>query len=281
MENLGKSVWEKYEIRKEAMDNMGQGKGELEEIKKEEICVLRNMEASLYNYNINLESANENIINKSLAIRSTKKIKRFIRGRMQKAFIVFSGNLLGALGFFQEKIIQIFVSNREILLEQDKSIKEIQQKLMENEIAYNHDKEIYNHDREIYNHDKEKYIDEIAHCVENTNETQNELHRYVQEVAHYAEDVNSTQKRLDIIENNLPNFISEVRNRLDFVEKQYSKCSFDGFENRLAELELLVQSLGEEEENSSTIVNEKDDCDQIAEKMQSADGFNLQKVNMN
>ena len=36
MENLGKSVWEKYEIRKEAMDNMGQGKGELEEIKKEE-----------------------------------------------------------------------------------------------------------------------------------------------------------------------------------------------------------------------------------------------------
>ena len=277
MENLGKSVWEKYEIRKEAMDNMGQGQGELEEIKKEEICVLRNMEASLYNYNINLESANENIINKSLAIRSTKKIKRFIRGRMQKAFIVFSGNLLGALGFFQEKIIQIFVSNREILLEQDKSIKEIQQRLMENEIAYNHDKEIYNHDKEIYNHDKEKYIDEIAHCVENTNETQNELHRYVQEVAHYAEDVNSTQKRLDIIENNLPNFISEVRNRLDFVEKQYSKCSFDSFENRLVELELLVQSLGEEEENSNTIVDEKDDCEQIAEKMQSADGFNLQK----
>lgn len=122
MKTLGQEIFEKYNLRKDAFMNTGDGQHGLE---RKENNFSSEMEKGIHTYNINLEAANENIVAKGKIVISNSWAKKIIKKAAGKLFYLFFRSLLNAINYFQEKVIFIFIANRDILICQNEIIKKM------------------------------------------------------------------------------------------------------------------------------------------------------------
>lgn len=121
------SFMEKFEIRKKSYENMG-GR----ETQKENPTFSNEKEKALYEYNINLEDANEDVISKGRVLCSGNKIKLLIKKILRKLLFISWGNFPAAFSFFQNKLMNVLTANRDILIQHNQEIESLNESVREN-----------------------------------------------------------------------------------------------------------------------------------------------------
>lgn len=128
MKTFGQEILDKYNLRKAAVMNMG---NELQEQNGRPNNFSSDLEKTIYIYNTNLEAANEKIVEKGKIVHSNSRVKRIIKRAAGKILYVFLGNLLSAVNYFQEKVINVLVSNRDMLIYQNNRVERVNEKAEE------------------------------------------------------------------------------------------------------------------------------------------------------